>query len=325
MKARLALPAALALAVAGACAAPPPEGPAPGPGAPHGETGPDDLHARGERAGIHNLAEVAPGLLRGAQPSGDAAFALLASLGVKTILSVDGARPDVEGAARHGIRTVHLPMGYSGVPRGEQVRIAATARQAAGQGGLFVHCHHGRHRGPAASGIAWMARDGCDPSHAVADMHRAGTDPKYEGLYADVAEFRPITPEDYAAVRPEDLPEAASVPDLIESMVRIDASFERMKAVRKAGWRTPAAMPDVSPAHEARILAEHYRETARLEEVKARPQDFRDFLADGEKAAWALEEAIRAGGGEAAARAFDAVDASCNSCHSSYRNRRKSW
>jgi hypothetical protein len=315
LNARIALPAAVVLALAGACAAPSSDAPASAAG--HG-----DLHEQGEKAGIHNLAEVAPGILRGAQPEGDASFALLASLGVKTALSVDGAQPDVEGAAKHGIRYVHIPIGYSGLTREEQVKIGKVSKEAGGA--LFVHCHHGKHRGPAASGVAWMARDGSDPKLAVADMKKAGTDPKYEGLYADVLGFRPIAAEEYAKIRPEDLPSAAPVPDFIEAMVRVDDTFERVKAIRSAGWKTPAAMPDVMPAHEVRILAEHLRETARLEEVKARPQDFRDWLASGEKAAWALEEAIRAGGGDAAQTAFEAVNTSCNSCHTAYRNKRPS-
>ena len=317
MKARIALPAALVLALAGACAAPTSD-----PSAPASAPGHGDLHERGEKAGIHNLAEVAPGILRGAQPEGDASFALLASLGVKTALSVDGAQPDVQGAAKHGIRYVHVPIEYSGLTREEQVKIGKVAREAGGA--LFIHCHHGKHRGPAASGIAWLARDAADPELAIADMKKAGTDPKYEGLYADVREFKAISAEEYAKVRPEDLPSAAPVPDLIESMVRVDDIFERVKAVRAAGWKTPAAMPDVAPAHEVRILAEHLRETARLDEVKARPEDFREWLAAGEKAAWALEEAIRAGGGDAAQSAFEAVNTSCNSCHAVYRNKRKS-
>ena len=333
MNARFALPVGLGLAALVACAAPgedpkPEDRPAEAaaPATPATQAPPaGDLRAAGDANGIHNLAEVAPGILRGAQPEGDKAFALLASLGVRTILSVDGARPDVEGAKKHGILYVHLPMEYSGIPREEQVKIGAAARAAKEAGGLFVHCHHGKHRGPAASGIAWMARDGCESAKAIADMKRAGTDPKYEGLYGDVAEFRPITPEEYATVGPGDLPEAARVPDLIESMVRIDASFERMKAVQKAGWKTPAAMPDVMPAHEARILAEQYRETARLDEVKARPADFRGWLEDGEKAAWALEAAIRAGDADGAKQLMEAVNTSCNSCHAVHRNRRRSW
>src|SRR5689334_24070249 len=103
MNARVAVVLALAVALAGAACASPP---APAP------SDPADLMARGEAAGVHNLAEVAPGLFRGAQPEGDAAFALLAGLGVKTLLTVDGSLPDAEGAARHGLRYVHVPVEY---------------------------------------------------------------------------------------------------------------------------------------------------------------------------------------------------------------------
>lgn len=342
MRSRLAVPAAfllplglpLSLALAGACAAPSAGPAAAAPAAPAGDlpatrgdapAAVEDLRGRGEKAGIHNLDRVGPGILRGSQPEGDASFALLADLGVKTVLSVDGARPDVEGAANCGLRYIHLPMEYSGIPREGQVKIAKAAKEAQADGLLFVHCHYGKHRGPAAAGIAWMARDGASAEAAVAEMKKAGTDRKYEGLYADVEAFEPVTAEELARVKPEELAPVSVVPDLVGAMVRFDVAFEHMKAVQKAGWKTPAAMPDVRPAHEARILAEHFREAARLEEVLKRPEDFRRWMGEGEKAAWSLEEALRAGDGEAAKRALETVDATCNSCHGVYRNTRKAW
>jgi len=328
MNARLALllgfAAAAALAVP-ACSSTSDSGPSGGgegaaksPRTATGVPGPT-LREEGEAAGVHNLAEIAPGLLRGAQPEGDASFALLAGLGVRTILSVDGSKPDVEGAARHGIRYIHVPIEYSGVTRREQVLIAAAAESA--EGNLFVHCHHGKHRGPAASGICWMTLEGATGEQAAADMRAAGTDPGYAGLYRDVLAFRPVTREELAGVTPADLPPVARTPDLVEAMVSIDGSFDRMKAVKAAGWRTPADMPDVTPAHEARILAERFREMGRLEEAKAKPADFRGWAEGAEKAAWDLESALQAGDGAAAGRALDRVGVSCKDCHGQYRNR----
>jgi len=288
-----------------------------GPPAPE----PTTLMARGEAAGVHNLAEVAPGLFRGAQPEGDGAFALLADLGVKTILTVDGSRPDVEGAAKHGIRYVHIPVEYSGITRGQQVLIAKAAIEIPGP--LFVHCHHGKHRGPAACGIAWMARTGVSPDAVVADMRIAGTDPRYAGLYGDVVAFRPVTAGELAAVGDGDLVSVARLPDLTEAMVQVDMTFDRMKAVRKAAWRTPAAMPDVQPSHEARILAERFRELGRMEAAQAKPADFQAWREDAEKAAWALEEALGRDDGAAAGVAMDRIGTTCNACHDVYRNARK--
>jgi len=312
-----------AVLAASSCAGPgPSDAPAAIPAVSRAPTGlsAEELGRRGEEAGIHNLAEVAPGLLRGAQPEGDGAFALLAGLGVKTILTVDGSRPEVENAARQGIRYVHIPVEYAGFTRDEQVRIAKVAVDLPGP--LFVHCHHGKHRGPAACGIAWMARDGAAPEAVVADMRKAGTDPRYAGLYGDVVAFRPVTREELARVSEADLPPVARTPDLVGTMVRIDSTFDRMKAIRQAGWQTPPSMPDLQPSHEARILAEHFRELARLDEAMRKPADFQGWRREAEKSSWELEEALGSREPSAAAAAMDRVGASCAACHDVYRNTR---
>ena len=43
---------------------------------------------------------------------------------MRTVISVDGARPDVVRAHSFGLRYVHLPIGYDGVPREQALRIA---------------------------------------------------------------------------------------------------------------------------------------------------------------------------------------------------------
>src|SRR5262245_41133251 len=52
---------------------------------------------------IHNLFQVTPRFFSGSQPVNDLAFAELAKVGIKTIVSVDGSKPDVEMARRHGL------------------------------------------------------------------------------------------------------------------------------------------------------------------------------------------------------------------------------
>ena len=56
---------------------------------------------------LHNAHRVTEKVLSGAAPEGEAAFRKLRDLGVKTIISVDGAKPDVELARRYGLRYVH--------------------------------------------------------------------------------------------------------------------------------------------------------------------------------------------------------------------------
>src|SRR5688572_20555590 len=60
---------------------------------------------------LPNAVRVHERVISGGLPEGDAAFAELNALGVKTIVSVDGAKPDLETAAKFGLRYVHLPHG----------------------------------------------------------------------------------------------------------------------------------------------------------------------------------------------------------------------
>lgn len=60
-----------------------------------------------------------------------AAFAELRELGVRTIIHVDGDTPDASAAERHGLRYVHLPHGYEGVPK---ARVAELARRRSATG-----------------------------------------------------------------------------------------------------------------------------------------------------------------------------------------------
>src|SRR5436189_6043349 len=65
---------------------------------------------------LPNAYQIHPHVISGGLPDGEDAFRELAALGVKTIISVDGAKPDVPLAEKYGLRYVHLPHGYGGVP-----------------------------------------------------------------------------------------------------------------------------------------------------------------------------------------------------------------
>lgn len=73
------------------------------------------LHVGGkpiDLPGLHNVMRISDQLINGSSPEGDAGFTSLRSLGIKTILSVDGARPDLVRAKKVGIRYAHLPISY---------------------------------------------------------------------------------------------------------------------------------------------------------------------------------------------------------------------
>lgn len=51
---------------------------------------------------------------------------------MKTIVSVDGAIPNVEAAKAHGIEYVHIPFGYDGVPEETQKAILEVMKNREG-------------------------------------------------------------------------------------------------------------------------------------------------------------------------------------------------
>jgi protein tyrosine phosphatase (PTP) superfamily phosphohydrolase (DUF442 family) len=270
-------------------------------------------------AGLHNVLRVTDKLYSGSAPEGEEGFRSLCALGVRTVISVDGARPDVELARQHGLRYVHLPIGYDGVPRAQALRIARAVRDLPGP--VYLHCHHGQHRGPAAAAAAWRCLDGtCPAGEALALLRRAGTDPHYAGLYATVEALAVPAPGELDRVAVE-FPEVAEVNGLARLMVGLDERWDRVKAVRAAGWRTPPGHPDLDPPHEALQVREHYRELARLPDVPSRPDDFRRLLGEAEGAAGELEAALRVGSGGAAAEpAYQRSAALCTRCHARFRD-----
>jgi len=54
---------------------------------------------------VHNLLQLSERIYSGGEPEGNAAFAELAKLGVTVVVSVDGTRPNLAAARRHGIRS----------------------------------------------------------------------------------------------------------------------------------------------------------------------------------------------------------------------------
>lgn len=267
-------------------------------------------------AGLKNVFRLTPSLYCGSEPGGDAGFDSLERLGVKTIVSVDGATPDVERAGKRGIRYVHLPIGYDGVPLERGRNLAYVVEDIGGT--IYVHCHKGVHRGPAAAAYALVSLHRMDADDAVAFLHTAGTSENYPGLYKSVERAA----GDDSAPGPDfkpDLPATAKRADLTMYMVDIDHTWERLDACRMSDWNAPVDHPDVDCAAECVILKEHFRESRRLPEVGGMTPEFDRLLAKAEAAADALAKAVRAQDATREA-AFREMQNQCNSCHEAYRN-----
>lgn len=277
-----------------------------------------------EAPGIHNLFALGTNVYSGSSPEGEEAFKALQKLGVKTIITVDGARPDVETARRHGMRYVHLPHGYDGISTNLQTQLAKAGQVLPGP--IYVHCHHGKHRGPTAAAIICMANNDWSPFQGEAWLQTAGTASAYKGLYESVRMFRAPSAEQLRSVAAE-FPETATVSGLVDAMVETDERWEHLKAVRAAGYKPPPDHPDIDPANEAVILWERYREAQRLPESAKHGGDFIDRLNAAELEAKEAERLLRLYATDPKPefigrlnRAFDAIAESCISCHREYRN-----
>jgi protein tyrosine phosphatase (PTP) superfamily phosphohydrolase (DUF442 family) len=274
---------------------------------------------------LPNAHRVDDKLLSGAQPEGEAGFAALRDLGVKTVISVDGARPDVETARKYGLRYVHLPIGYDDVTAEEGRAIARAIDELPGL--IYLHCHHGKHRSAAALAVACVMNRRLKPEQAESVLRTFGTGENYKGLWASALAARPLDAAVLAAVK-VDYREAAPVPPLADAMVQIDQTMERLKLSEKAGWRPLSAHPDVDPPHEALQLMERLRELGRTHEIRSRPAAFRRLLDEGETGAATLHESLSAWSAlgytgtppAPVAAAMKAVNTSCTSCHKLFRD-----
>lgn len=269
---------------------------------------------------LHNLLPVADRIWSGAVPEGAAAFDKLQAMGIRTIISVDGARPDVEAAKARGLRYVHLPVGYDGLTRAEQLHVARAVRDL--EGPVYIHCHHGKHRGPTAAASAAVALGLLTPEQSVAFMQQAGTAPSYAGLYSCVAGFGAPAAADEIDAASDDFPEVATVSGLVAFMVEADHALEHLKLIRDAGWQAPSDHPDLVPAAEAGRLVDALRLLMADEEIRDDPPEFHELLAASQAAARALEDALTTEPlvvSDLDPR-FEALAASCKACHVKYRD-----
>jgi protein tyrosine phosphatase (PTP) superfamily phosphohydrolase (DUF442 family) len=256
--------------------------------------------------GLENLHRLSPRVYSGGTPQGDPAFVALRKLGVRTVISVDGAPPDAEAARRQGLRTIHLPVGYDGIDEDVQRRLARAVRDAGGP--VYVHCHHGKHRGPAAAAIGCVNADGWTPAQVAAWLATAGTSTRYPGLHETAATARPIADDLLSAVAPEELPERAEVPSSVERMAEIDLLWEEVQSQGKAEPREVAG--------SATLLWEAFREFARADDPRHADPDYRAHLDRATEATRALAEAP-----EASPELLKAVADTCTACHAAHRDR----
>jgi hypothetical protein len=280
------------------------------------------LPARAEQAtpGLENVWHLSKQLFSGSSPDGDNGFRTLAMMGVRTIVSVDGARPNVMIAKRYGLQYVHLPVTYDGIPREKVLRLAKAVKDLPGP--IYLHCHHGKHRGPAAAVAAMMCLNADLSVDAAVDlMEEIGADAHYRGLFAVPASLVRPSPAELDQVQLI-LSAVQELTPLAQTMVRIDLHWDRLSSLKEAEWKQPAGHPKTVAADEALLLFEQLYEFGRV--YTDQPEELKQLALESRQAAFDLEAALRDRAvdlpNEAVDAAYQRVDQSCKKCHEIYRD-----
>lgn len=274
-------------------------------------------------AGIENVVAFHGDLYSGSAPAGDSGFQSLESLGIKTIISVDGAIPEVALAAKHGMRYVHLPIGYDGFDDARKAQLVRAVRDLAKP--IYLHCHHGKHRSAGAAGtvavsLGWLTND-----EAATRMKVCGTAAGYKGLWACAAAAAPMSAIAIDAAS-KDFPQITKPDSFVASMVTIDETLDRLKLAEKNGWKAPKDHPDLAPISDAGKLADLFRligePTGTHERGAEALTEIRAWIAAEGKKATELERMLENPSEKAAemAQTLAAIGASCKQCHVKYRD-----
>jgi protein tyrosine phosphatase (PTP) superfamily phosphohydrolase (DUF442 family) len=277
---------------------------------------------------LENVYQIHPKVISGGEPHGAKGFESLARLGVKTIISVDGAKPDLKLAGKHGMRYVHLPHSYDGVPEQRAKELAKAVRDL--DGPIYIHCHHGKHRSPAASAVACVGAGLIGAGDVLAILTTAGTSTNYRGLYKSTEQARRLDDALLDALKVE-FRETVEVPPLADAMVALERTHDHVKQMAAAGWRPLPSHPDLDPAHEALLLREHYTELLRTDDLKGRDAEFQKLMRDGEEAAISLENLLirikersypagKVDLHKPADAALAAINKNCAVCHAKFRD-----
>jgi len=270
--------------------------------------------------GLRNAFRVTDRLFCGGHPEGEGGFAELARLGVKTVVSVDGNKPDLITAHKYGLRYIHLPFGYGEIPRQRIIELVSLAKAEVGP--IYVHCHNGRYRAPAAVAVMRESMGGWSVEEAEAWLKRAGKGNVYEGLGLSVKEFKQPTVGELVAVG--ELPEVGKTTAEVDAMVAIDSGLEILLADQKvAGQRVSG--PRAEAVEATRLILEQFRELRESGATAHRPPKYQELGVAAEKVAEALRSQLMETKLEPRLLAvtLNQLGESCSACHQTFRNQAK--
>ena len=260
-----------------------------------------------ETTSLKNVYLLTGKLYSGAEPTDRAAYEELQSMGIRTLISVDAIPPNTSLAAEYNIRVIHLPIGYDGISD-QRIKELAFAIQSSSKP-VYVHCHQGKHRGPAAICAGALALGIIDHEQADAFMTKAGTSESYTGLWSAVEGV-----EKLATIEPMPLSEHTPARTISKTMSKIGKQATVLDDIVYHGKTAPIDQAQ-SPAVYAAQIHNLFRTLETSDEAKEYGQEFMDDLEHATQAASNLETVLGKNDAGLAMDALDALKNSCSRCH----------
>ena len=256
-------------------------------------------------AKVSNLQfhQLTPDIFVGPRPSQEH-IGELKALGIKKVISVD-ALPPKSSLWAEAIQIRHLPAGYQALPKTLQLRLARELSMDPVK--TYIHCHHGKHRAPAAALAALRTLGQLDQAEARAWLDRCGVG--YQSLRKSVQDAQPESTQNIQSAMP--LEEVAATRSLSRLMAEIDQVWDRLKKVPS---------PDDPKLSTQTEDAAHLLDLFRLSSETAGPVDpvYPKQMQEAIRLATALESELQ--NGEDAAKLRADLRTSCRTCHRAFRN-----
>lgn len=270
--------------------------------------------------GLKQVVAFHDDMLSGSKPEGELGMDSLMKLNVDTIICVDGVAPDVNGARKHGIKTIHIPLKYNAPTKTQILDLSSAFTRNHVRGNVYIHCHHGKHRSAAAAALVSIALGFATPQEMKARMVVSETSIHYEGLWEAVEQQEVINVFDILD-NEKPFPSMVKPAGMTAQMVAIDEAMERLLLVKQSGWVVPASHPDLAPASDAGLITETFRVMQLNPETHNFATDFTTQVINAVHQASGLEEALKIESidPESLDQYFRHVEQSCINCHATSR------
>ena len=269
--------------------------------------------------GLNQIVAFDSRVFSGSKPVGRLGMKTLRSMGVDTIICVDGVAPDVNNATLFNINTIHIPLKYIS-PSKEQVLDLATALNTGQQNGkVYIHCHHGKHRSAAAAAVALLALGQSDVKSMTAKMRISQTSSHYKGLWDAVNNQTKIDPLSILANNKK-MPAAVKPEGITLQMIAIDEAMDRLQLLQRNNWTTPKTHPDLAPASDAGLISEVLRQMQLSDDINQFALDYETKMINALHHANSLEEAVNENLSTHELNQFmNRLEQSCINCHDAFR------